>query len=935
MTTIADLLACDLSGPALAEPTEYVVTNRINAEYERLFSAMTAALKSPDDRVGVWISGPLGSGKSSFVKNLAYILGNGSLLGNGHALGNRDIPYEIFPVNPRAEPAVATHAEHFSELMYRALLRQLDYAEDYDIFELEIELEKEGRLAAFQGLCRTEYKQEWRDIRNAGQKFACASSLLHRLAPQNYASTDAWSQAIRARPSRRPGAKDLVEKAFQLCGRRRPGKTFAFIVDEIGPYDTLGAERIENLRAIVEQFGRESLQRLKAGTIPGPVWIVLTSREKLRDVSNHLAASRITQLKLQDHFKHQIELSPGDIREVVARRVLRKKETQEPALSKLFRDHGASLMRNVKLERSSRGSEFDEHQVVRFYPYLPHLIDLSMEILAGIRQHPNRPKQFGGSSLTIIQHSLDMLLSDRTRLADQPVGALASIDKTYELVEANIPSEKRKEIREIRQRFDNHEDHPGMAGRVAKAICLMEFVQTDLPRTTQNIAALLIQNVSEDRPTLAVALILDQLKEAQFVRETEGGWKLYDYDELRRRAAALKDLRNAVGAVNPRPPGWRNDLIQTTKKVLARFLSWYTGPLYEFDASVSRSLEEVVRAVDHLTTSLVALDRLSIKYAFDYLPVNLVGLEGQLAQLDSPEAPVAESMQAQVARLHQQVKVLVNLQKTANMEAPANGMESARGVGSRANECQDRTTYLIGLFGTGRRYVDDLLVENIGERAKYFRDGIRLHPAGPTPMIYSGHVTIKYPSRGQEVPEVMRSILESVQSGFADLIFVYRHPLDSLLTSWVWWRTYIRDNREVSGISAVYRNMDDLSADLTENFLEFKSFAEGDPDFFAAAPGPRFLSFPEFVEETELQLESNQLALRLEDFTIDPLKEFSKIMEVMSVDLDLDRLSLARPRTKPYGHLAVRERVPEFRSFIDGLDAETRKRIERIGYQVS
>jgi hypothetical protein len=281
------------------------------------------------------------------------------------------------------------------------------------------------------------------------------------------------------------------------------------------------------------------------------------------------------------------------------------------------------------------------------------------------------------------------------------------------------------------------------------------------------------------------------------------------------------------------------------------------------------------------------------------------------------------------------VKVLVNLQKTANMEAPANGMETSRGVGNRANERQDRTTYLIGLFGTGRRYLDDLLVENIGERAKYFRDGIRLHPGGPTPMIYSGHVTTKYPSRGQEVPEVMRSILESVQSGFADLIFLYRHPLDSLLTSWVWWRTYIRDNREISGISAAYQNTDDLCADLTENFLEFKSFAEGDPAFFAAAPGPRFLSFPEFVEETELQLESNQLTLRLEDFTMDPLKEFSKIMEVMSVDLDLDRLSLARPRTKPYGHLAVREQVPEFRNFIDGLDAQTKKRIEKIGYQVS
>jgi hypothetical protein len=74
--------------------------------------------------------------------------------------------------------------------------------------------------------------------------------------------------------------------------------------------------------------------------------------------------------------------------------------------------------------------------------------------------------------------------------------------------------------------------------------------------------------------------------------------------------------------------------------------------------------------------------------------------------------------------------------------------------------------------------------------------------------------------------------------------------------------------------------------------------------------------------------------LRLEDFVIDPLKEFSKIVEVMSVDLDLSSLQVAPPRSKPYGYLAVKEKVPRFRDFINGLDAETKRRIERIGYNL-
>ena len=245
----------------------------------------------------------------------------------------------------------------------------------------------------------------------------------------------------------------------------------------------------------------------------------------------------------------------------------------------------------------------------------------------------------------------------------------------------------------------------------------------------------------------------------------------------------------------------------------------------------------------------------------------------------------------------------------------------------------DRTAYVIGLFGTGRRYVNVLMEQNMGVRAKYVRDEIRLHP-GPTSMIYSGHATMKHVSRAQALPAVTSRILDSVRSGFADLIFVYRHPLDSLLTNWIWWRTYISDNKTVPGISHVYKNRDDLCSDLEQDFLEFKNFAEGDPDFFVALPGPRFLSFPEFVEETELFLQSATLSLRLEDFMIDPFKEFSKIVEVMSVDLDLSRLRLAAPAAKPYGYLAVKEKVPRFRDFINGLNGDTKRRIENIGYNV-
>jgi hypothetical protein len=245
----------------------------------------------------------------------------------------------------------------------------------------------------------------------------------------------------------------------------------------------------------------------------------------------------------------------------------------------------------------------------------------------------------------------------------------------------------------------------------------------------------------------------------------------------------------------------------------------------------------------------------------------------------------------------------------------------------------DRTAYIVGLFGSGRWYVNELLLQNMGKRANFFRDAIHFHP-GPTSMIYSGHATLRHVSHLSHAPELTKLLLEAVQSGIADWIFVYRHPLDSLLTNWIWWRTYLREKRSISGIAEVFKSTDDLCAELEQAFPEFKAFADGDPNCFGTAPGPRFVSFAEFVEETELQRQAASLTLRLEDFVIDPVQEFCRIVEVISADVDLSRLSVPRPRAKPYRYLAVEDKVPQFRNFIDGLNAETKGRIERIGYSV-
>lgn len=63
------------------ELDEYVVTKQLTEYFRRFFDAFLAAADNPNDpvlstRMGVWVSGSFGSGKSHFIKILSYLLEN-------------------------------------------------------------------------------------------------------------------------------------------------------------------------------------------------------------------------------------------------------------------------------------------------------------------------------------------------------------------------------------------------------------------------------------------------------------------------------------------------------------------------------------------------------------------------------------------------------------------------------------------------------------------------------------------------------------------------------------------------------------------------------------------------------------------------------------------------------------------------------------------
>src|SRR5207253_2656409 len=181
------------------------------------------------------------------------------------------------------------------------------------------------------------FKQQLHD---PAKKDTRIGAILHELDRKLYPSADSWAHSQRNRDASISVSK-VVKRTFDLWGRRRKGQALVFIIDEVGQHVARSGDKIEDLRATIEEFGRVGKNRLKAKKIKAPCWIVVTSQEKLDEVVAAIDSKRVDLAKLQDRFHHRVDLAPSDIREVATKRVLAKKPGDKstdaiPVLRNLF-----------------------------------------------------------------------------------------------------------------------------------------------------------------------------------------------------------------------------------------------------------------------------------------------------------------------------------------------------------------------------------------------------------------------------------------------------------------------------------------------------------------------------------------------------------------------------------------------------------------------
>lgn len=466
------------------EIREYVLTDAIQKGYELVLQRINDSITDPTEAMGVWISGFFGAGKSSFAKILGYVLEQRKLgadtasalfveripknekLASLVDLVNRRLPVTAVIFDITECLFVRTQSEPIREVMYRAFLDTLGYSDDVDVAELEIDLEKRGQLDDFKRRYVAVYERTWEDgRRDRSFVFPEASAIFHEIDPKTYPSADSWQLG------RKPvnlEVEQFVERCFELMKRRRPKDTLLFVIDEMGQYVSRSVDKMIDLQGVMHAFARIGRNNAKAGG--KQAWVAVTAQEKLDEVVDALGQRKIELARLQARFATQVDLVPANISEVAAKRVLRKTPSAESLLGALYDAHSGRLRTLLAWQGTSRDSFITRDSFVRLYPFPPQFIELSLDVVTGIRLQPGAMRHIGGSNRTIIKQAQQALVHPDVALATKPVGHLVTLDMLFDLLRPSIPNERWRDVHDVELRIG---PQAPLASKVAKTITLL------------------------------------------------------------------------------------------------------------------------------------------------------------------------------------------------------------------------------------------------------------------------------------------------------------------------------------------------------------------------------------------------------------------------------------------------------------------------------
>ncbi|WP_214044222.1 BREX system P-loop protein BrxC [Methanomethylovorans sp.] len=485
------------------ELDEYVVTKETLKHLDIFFEKYLHAMSEPTDKIGVWVSGFFGSGKSHFIKMLSYLLEN-QVVRDKRALdffrdkiddpqllntieravtfGTKDVI--LFNIDSKANTL-----NRSDELIVNILMRVLNekrgfYGDVLWIADMEEDLVNKGLYDRFKGEFRQLNGESWEEKRDT--YIFEQDHIIEALVNCGYQSKESLERLFQSDGSTYHfSVEKFAEKVKKYCDSKGKDHQVIFLIDEIGQYIGEDSDLMLNLQTIVEELGTK---------LAGKAWVVVTSQADIDAVTKEKVKGYDFS-KIQGRFDTRLSLSSANVDEVIKKRILAKKRIYEETLSSLY-EKKKTILKNL-LTFSPGGAEMKlykgNNDFVDVYPYVPYQFFILQKVFDKIRQ-----TGFTGKHLAKGERSMLSAFKEATeQYAEDDMGALVPFYSFYSTIESFLDPII---TRTIEQAKDNDHLEEGDCD-VLKILFMIRHVK-ELQPSLDNLVVLSVSHVDEDKRDL-------------------------------------------------------------------------------------------------------------------------------------------------------------------------------------------------------------------------------------------------------------------------------------------------------------------------------------------------------------------------------------------------------------------------------------------------
>lgn len=505
------------------ELEEYVVTRELQKHFYDFFSSYKRGINENTDKMGVWISGFFGSGKSHFLKILSYLLANKEV--------NGKTALEYFKEdNKIADPMVLADMHVASTIPADVVLFNIDSKSEVNgkqskvaivsvlqnvfnemqgfcssnpfLADLERKLSYEGKFDLFKETFEGNFGSEWVEARNDFDFIQ--DDVVKILADIGFMSEEAgrnWCEkAIGEYPYKVETFAKLVK---EYLDRKEPNRHIVFLIDEIGQYIGDDSKLMLNLQTVTEDLGT---------TCRGKAWIIVTSQQ---DIDSITKTKGNDFSKIQGRFDTRLSLSSANVDEVIKKRILEKNESGKQTL-KLLYDDKATVIKNLILFNDGVEKKLysGRDNFADVYPFIPYQFNLLASVLTSIRTHGASGKHLAEGERSM----LALFKESAVKIMENEAGTIVPFHMFYDALEQFLDHSHKGVIsRALDNEYLNpNRDKECFDVNVLKILFMIKYVK-EIKANLENITSLMVSDINEDRMALA-ANVEDALK--RLVRQT-------------------------------------------------------------------------------------------------------------------------------------------------------------------------------------------------------------------------------------------------------------------------------------------------------------------------------------------------------------------------------------------------------------------------------